>query len=332
VSISVSCSESSPSSASPPLVSAGGTALLTTLFAIGVVLSVARDPEASVRAAARAQARRRPIDRTAGAMTTYLLAGGGTAGHVNPLLAVADRLREANPDDEVLVLGTAEGSSPGSCPSAATSCSRSRRSRSRAVRTARPWRSPSRFRRSIDDVRSIIEERGVDVVVGFGGYVATPAYLAARRADVPVAIHEANAKPGLANRLGSRWAAGVGVAFGGTPLKHAEVVGMPLRREIEVLDRAASATEAGALFGSTRAPGPARDGRLARRAAHQPHHGGERRGRSRPPAGRCCTSRARRPTSRTPACPTTAWSSTPTAWTSRSRSPTSPCPARARRP
>jgi UDP-N-acetylglucosamine--N-acetylmuramyl-(pentapeptide) pyrophosphoryl-undecaprenol N-acetylglucosamine transferase len=60
---------------------------------------------------------------------------------------------------------------------------------------------PSRFRRSIDDVRSIIEERGVDVVVGFGGYVATPAYLAARRADVPVAIHEATRSPG--SRTGS---------------------------------------------------------------------------------------------------------------------------------
>ena len=43
-----------------------------------------------------------------------------------------------------------------------------------------------------------------DVLVGFGGYVATPGYLAARRRGVPIVVHEANAKPGLANRIGAR--------------------------------------------------------------------------------------------------------------------------------
>ncbi|MGH3705541.1 MAG: UDP-N-acetylglucosamine--N-acetylmuramyl-(pentapeptide) pyrophosphoryl-undecaprenol N-acetylglucosamine transferase, partial [Agromyces sp.] len=108
---------------------------------------------------------------------------------------------------------------------------------------------PSRFRESIAAVRRIIDERGVDVVVGFGGYVSTPAYLAARRAGIPVAIHEANARPGLANRLGARFAATVGVAFEGTPLPRAQLVGMPLRREIETLDPAALRAEAAAQFG-----------------------------------------------------------------------------------
>ncbi|PPG82481.1 UDP-N-acetylglucosamine--N-acetylmuramyl-(pentapeptide) pyrophosphoryl-undecaprenol N-acetylglucosamine transferase, partial [Rathayibacter sp. AY1E5] len=68
-----------------------------------------------------------------------------------------------------------------------------------------------------------------------------PAYLAARRAGVPFTVHEANARPGLANRLGARATRSVGVAFEGTPLPHARVVGMPLRREIAELDRAARA-------------------------------------------------------------------------------------------
>src|SRR5690606_25133714 len=66
-------------------------------------------------------------------------------------------------------------------------------------------------------------------VVGLGGYVSTPAYLAARRRGVPVVVHEANARPGLANRLGARFAARVAVTFPGTPLRGAVVTGMPMR-------------------------------------------------------------------------------------------------------
>ena len=62
-------------------------------------------------------------------------------------------------------------------------------------------------------------------------------------------MHEANAKPGLANVLGARRASGVGVAFGGTPLRSSRVVGMPLRREIVDLDREALRAEAAEWFG-----------------------------------------------------------------------------------
>ena len=182
-------------------------------------------------------------------MTVYLLAGGGTAGHVNPLLAVADRLRERDPDAEVLVLGTAEGLEARLVPARGYELL----TIAKVPFPRRPNRAavafPSRLRQSIADVRRIIDERDVDVVVGFGGYVSTPAYLAARRAGIPVAIHEANAKPGLANRLGARSSGAVGVAFEGTPLPRATVVGMPLRREIEQLDRNALRDEAAVFFG-----------------------------------------------------------------------------------
>jgi UDP-N-acetylglucosamine--N-acetylmuramyl-(pentapeptide) pyrophosphoryl-undecaprenol N-acetylglucosamine transferase len=59
---------------------------------------------------------------TTASSTTYLLAGGGTAGHVNPLLAVADGLRARDAAASVLVLGTREGSKHVSCPNADTSC------------------------------------------------------------------------------------------------------------------------------------------------------------------------------------------------------------------
>lgn len=181
-------------------------------------------------------------------MTTYLLAGGGTAGHVNPLLAVADLLRERS-GDSVLVLGTEEGLESRLVPARGyellivDKVPFPRRPNRAAL--AFPWR----FRRAVAQVRAHIREHRVDVVVGFGGYASAPAYIAARRERIPYVVHEANARPGLANVLGARRAAAVGVAFEGTPLRRGETVGMPLRREIVELDRAALRAEAAAEFG-----------------------------------------------------------------------------------
>ena len=115
-------------------------------------------------------------------------------------------------------------------------------------------RLPGNLRRAVAAAERALDEVGADVVVGFGGYVSTPAYLAARRRRVPVVVHEQNARPGLANRLGARFAAAVAVTFPGTPLRGARVTGMPLRREIASLDRAARRAEARAHFGLTDAP------------------------------------------------------------------------------
>src|SRR5215212_95493 len=110
-------------------------------------------------------------------------------------------------------------------------------------------RVPGRVVGSVRSTRAVLAEVGADVVVGFGGYVALPAYLAARRPRVPVVVHEQNALPGLANRIGARLAARVAVTVPGTPLPRAEMVGMPLRPSISGLDRAARRAEARAEFG-----------------------------------------------------------------------------------
>lgn len=182
-------------------------------------------------------------------MTTYLLAGGGTAGHVNPLLAVADGLRNREPDSRILVLGTKEGLEARLVPARGyellivDKVPFPRRPNGQAVAF------PLRFRRAIGQVRRHIREHDVDVLVGFGGYASAPAYIAAGREGVPFVVHEANARPGLANVLGARRAAAVGVAFAGTPLRRGEVVGMPLRHEVVSLDRAARRADAAAEFG-----------------------------------------------------------------------------------
>lgn len=94
-----------------------------------------------------------------------------------------------------------------------------------------------------------MERTKADAVVGFGGYVALPGYLAAKRLGVPIIVHEANARPGLANKIGSRYAAQVAVSTPDSKLRGARYIGIPLRRSIATLDRAAVRPEARAAFG-----------------------------------------------------------------------------------
>lgn len=214
----------------------------------GLAVTSPRAAEAEAEAEASRDGRLDPVT-SASASPTYLLAGGGTAGHVNPLLAVADGLRARDAAASVLVLGTREGLESRLVPErgyellVVDKVPFPRRPNAAALRFPFAWR------RAVRQVRAHIRAHGVDVVVGFGGYASAPAYVAARREGVPYVVHEANAKPGLANRLGARGAAGIGVAFEGTPLPGSRVVGMPLRRELVELDRAELRAEAAASFG-----------------------------------------------------------------------------------
>jgi UDP-N-acetylglucosamine--N-acetylmuramyl-(pentapeptide) pyrophosphoryl-undecaprenol N-acetylglucosamine transferase len=180
---------------------------------------------------------------------SVLLAGGGTAGHVSPLLALADALRRRDETVRVTALGTAEGLESRLVPARGYDL----RLVPRVPLPRRPsadlLRLPANLRRAVAAAGTAIDETGAEVVVGFGGYVSAPAYLAARRRGVPVVVHEQNARPGVANRLGARVATSVAVTFPGTPLPRATVTGMPLRREVALLDRPARREEGLAHFG-----------------------------------------------------------------------------------
>jgi len=182
-------------------------------------------------------------------VTTYLLAGGGTAGHVNPLLAVADRIRRDDPAATILVLGTAEGLEARLVPLRGYDLLTIPRLPFPRRPSPAALRFPGALRGAIARLRGMLREHHVDVVVGFGGYAAAPAYVAAALSRVPVVVHEANAKPGMANVLGSWLTRDVGVVFSSTRLRHGRRVGMPLRVEIESLDRRSRRSEAVAEFG-----------------------------------------------------------------------------------
>lgn len=179
---------------------------------------------------------------------SVVLAGGGTAGHVEPALAVADALRTLYPAVRIAALGTERGLETRLVPE-----------RGYDLRLVTPvplprkvnadlLRLPWRVRRSVRQARAVLDAVDADVVVGFGGYVAVPAYLAAR-GRTPIVVHEANARAGVANRLGARFARRVLAAVPDSGLPGAEVVGMPLRASITDLDRAALRTQARAHFG-----------------------------------------------------------------------------------
>jgi UDP-N-acetylglucosamine--N-acetylmuramyl-(pentapeptide) pyrophosphoryl-undecaprenol N-acetylglucosamine transferase len=178
-----------------------------------------------------------------------VLAGGGTAGHIEPALALADALRREDPTVGITALGTERGLETRLVPE---------RGYELALLPAVPLprrptpdllKVPGRLAGAVSRVAEILDEVKADVLVGFGGYVAMPAYLAARRRGVPIVVHEANARPGLANRIGARFADFVAVSTPDTRLPRARYVGIPLRPAIATLDREAARAEAREYFG-----------------------------------------------------------------------------------
>jgi UDP-N-acetylglucosamine--N-acetylmuramyl-(pentapeptide) pyrophosphoryl-undecaprenol N-acetylglucosamine transferase len=183
-----------------------------------------------------------------GRAPTVVVAGGGTAGHIEPALALADAVKRLRPDATVIALGTPRGLENELVPARGYRLELIPPVPLPRKPTTELLRLPLKVRDSVRRAREVLDKVGADVVVGFGGYVSLPAYLAAR-GRVPIVVHEANRSPGLANRVGARFAQRVAVAVPDTPLPGAEVVGIPLRRSITSLDRAALRAEARSHFG-----------------------------------------------------------------------------------
>ncbi|GBE66586.1 UDP-N-acetylglucosamine--N-acetylmuramyl-(pentape ptide) pyrophosphoryl-undecaprenol N-acetylglucosamine transferase [Mycobacterium sp. MFM001] len=187
--------------------------------------------------------------RPGGASLSVVLAGGGTAGHVEPAMAVADALVALDPQVRITALGTPRGLETRLVPERGYHLELITPVPLPRKPTGDLLRLPPRVMRAVRQTRAVLDGVAADVVVGFGGYVALPAYLAARRRRVPVVIHEANASAGLANRVGVRFAQRVLSAVPDCGLPRAEVVGVPVRSAITSLDRAALRSQARAHFG-----------------------------------------------------------------------------------
>ncbi|CAN7495598.1 UDP-N-acetylglucosamine--N-acetylmuramyl-(pentapeptide) pyrophosphoryl-undecaprenol N-acetylglucosamine transferase [Mycolicibacterium frederiksbergense] len=168
-------------------------------------------------------------------------------------MAVADALTELDPQVRITALGTARGLETRLVPERGYDLQLITPVPLPRKPSADLLRLPLRVRTAVRQTRAVFDSVHVDVVIGFGGYVSVPAYLAARpglrRSRVPVVIHEANASAGWANRLGARSAQRVLAATPDPGLGDVEVVGVPVRASITSLDRAALRAQARATFG-----------------------------------------------------------------------------------
>jgi len=182
-------------------------------------------------------------------VVSIVLAGGGTAGHISPMVATAEALRAAEPDVTLTCVGTPKGIESTVVPAAGLELTLIPavplpRSLSLDLVTM-----PTRLAGAVLAARRILKRRRAQAVVGFGGYASLPVYLAARSMGIPVVVHEQNALPGLANRIAARFATRVCVSFPNTTLPKQEYVGLPVRAAIARLDRGALRAEARRHFG-----------------------------------------------------------------------------------
>lgn len=177
-----------------------------------------------------------------------LLAGGGTAGHISPLLAIAEALIASDPANEILAVGTEEGLEARLVPEAGhrlvfiPKVPFPRSLNAKAVTF--PFKMAAAVAKAVGHIRSF----KADVVVGMGGYVSTPCYFAAKITRTPIVIHEQNSTAGLANRLGAKLTSHIAVTFEATSLPNAQLVGMPLRKQITQLNRQQVRAEAAEFF------------------------------------------------------------------------------------
>ncbi len=178
-----------------------------------------------------------------------VLAGGGSAGHIEPALALADALRQADSSIQVTCLGTQRGLETRLVPLRGYELELIPAVPLPRSVTPQLLTVPGRLAGAVHGVGTILDRVGADVLVGFGGYVATPAYLAARRHKVPIVVHEANPIPGIANRLGAHLTTHVFTGHPDTKLRNGKYLGLPIRREIAELDRFALGDKARAHFG-----------------------------------------------------------------------------------
>ena len=168
---------------------------------------------------------------------SVVLAGAGTAGHINTLISIAEQIKILSPEAKITVVGATGGMEETLVP--ASGLTLKTIPKLAFPRTISPSAAlfPAKWAKEVRDTEKILKAVDADCVAGVGGYVSAPCYRAAKKLKIPIVIHEQNAMAGIANKLGARWADYIGTAYESAKLKPprgkaVERVGLPLKAEV----------------------------------------------------------------------------------------------------
>lgn len=173
-----------------------------------------------------------------------LLTGGGTAGHINPAVAIAKYVKEKEPDSEILFVGTERGLEKTLVPKEGFDIKFVKVSGLKRKLTIENLKVLSQFVTSKLEAGKIVDEFKPDIVIGTGGYACAPAVYAARKRKIPTIIHEQNVYPGLAIKMLAKKADVTAISFAETEkyieARSCALTGNPLRPNLfEKVDREA---------------------------------------------------------------------------------------------
>lgn len=174
-----------------------------------------------------------------------VIAGGGTAGHINPGLAIAKYIREMDNKAEILFIGTKRGMETTLVPREGFEIKYIKVKGFKRKISLDTFVTIKELFQGIREARKIIREFKPDIVIGTGGYVCGPVVFIASRMKIPTLIHEQNAFPGATNRILSRFTDTVAISFKESEnyfkaAKKLVYTGNPVRGEILKADRASS--------------------------------------------------------------------------------------------
>ena len=174
-----------------------------------------------------------------------IMTGGGTGGHIYPAIAIADEIKSRHPDAEIIFVGTERGMEKDIVPKAGypikfiTVSGLNRKNPIKLIKTLKD------LNHGLHEAKQIIKEFKPDLVIGTGGYVCGPVMKTAAGMGIKTYIHGQNAFPGLTNKLLSRGAERVFVAFDDAKKyfktkKEPVTVGNPVRHAFTEVDRQAA--------------------------------------------------------------------------------------------
>ncbi len=171
-----------------------------------------------------------------------LVAGGGTAGHINPGIAIAKYIKQKQPDAEVVFVGTRKGLETKLVPREGFQLKLIRVRGFRRKLSLDTLKAVKELFNGTFEARKLINDYKPDIVIGTGGYVCGPVLFMAARKKIPTLIHEQNAFPGITNRILSRFVNVVAISFKESETyfkttKKLLLTGNPIRNEMLEADR-----------------------------------------------------------------------------------------------